>query len=562
MLIDSNAMLVLAIVIVGGLLAGRLARGVRVAAVTGQILLGVLIGHSGLSLFPQDAVEALTPVTHLALGLIAVVVGSHLNLRRLRGARLRLGLLLLGEMTITPAIVYVAAVYLGGAGWRVGMLLAAMAVSTAPATIVALVAETRSRGVFTKTLVGAVALNNIACILLFEVARMASRVGLEAGHDATALEYVLAPLRQLVFSGGLGGVIGVVLVLLTRHVIRSDQLATFSLVCVMLVAGLAESLGLSSLLACLFLGFTIANLTPDKDEIVESAFVGLRAAIFGVFFTLAGMHLDLQDLIASGMLVAVVFVARAVGKMCAARLSLTVAGATQKVRQYLGIALIPQAGVAVGLMLLVRDDPVMAPFASSLLAVGIAVVTLSELTGPFLVRHALLRSGEAEQDRDRILEFLHEENIVVGLDARSKEGAIEQLVDVLIRSNHLDADRDQLLKSVLDREAQMSTCFGEGLSVPHGILPTGSRIVGAMGISKDGWDFSAPDGRPVHVMVVLATPETGRARHLQVLAALAKALGTDHSRQRQLYAAATPAHAWEILHADDESQDFNYFIEE
>ena len=153
-------------------------------------------------------------------------------------------------------------------------------------------------------------------------------------------------------------------------------------------------------------------------------------------------------------------------------------------------------------------------------------------------------------------------NIVVGLDARSKEGAIEQLVDVLIRSNHLDADRDQLLKSVLDREAQMSTCFGEGLSVPHGILPTGSRIVGAMGISKDGWDFSAPDGRPVHVMVVLATPETGRARHLQVLAALAKALGTDHSRQRQLYAAATPAHAWEILHADDESQDFNYFIEE
>lgn len=391
---------------------------------------------------------------------------------------------------------------------------------------------------------------------------MASRVGLESGHDATAFEYVLAPLRQLAFSGGLGGAVGVILVLLTRHVIRSDQLATFSLVCVMLVAGIADSLQLSSLLACLFLGFTIANLTPDKDEIVESAFVGLRAAIFGIFFTLAGMHLDIQDLAASGTLVAVVFVARAVGKMCAARMSLAAAGATLKVRQYLGIALIPQAGVAVGLLLLVRDDPVMEPLASSLLAVGIAVVTLSELVGPFLVRHALSRSGEAEQDRDRILEFLHEENIVVGLEAHSKEKAIEQLVDVLIRSNHLDADRDQLLMSVLERESQMSTCFGEGLSVPHGILPTGSRIVGAMGISKEGWDFSTPDGRPVHVMVVLATPETGRARHLQVLAALAKALGTDHSRQRQLYAAATPAHAWEILHADDKSQEFNYFIEE
>lgn len=561
MLTDSNAILVLAIVIVGGLLAGRLAKGVRVAGVTGQILLGVLIGHSGLSLFPQEQVEALTPVTHLALGLIAVVVGSHLNLRRLRGARLRLGLLLFCEVTITPVIVYSAAVHVGGAGWRTGVLLAALAVSTAPATIVALVAETRSRGVFTKTLVGAVALNNIGCILLFEVAHMAARIGLVDGHDVTGMEYVLAPLRQLVFAALLGGGVGAALVLLTRHVIRSDQLATFSLVCVMLVAGLADALELSSLLSCLFLGFTLANLTPDKDEIVESAFVGLRAAIFGVFFTLAGMHLDVGSLLASGGLVTVVFIARALGKILAGRLSLSAAGATEKVQKYLGMALVPQAGVAVGLLLLVRDDPVMEPVASNLLAVGLAVVTLSELVGPFLVRHALIRVGEAEQDRDRILEFLHEENIVVDLDAESKEDAIEQLVDVLIRSNHLDADRDELLASVLEREKQMSTCFGEGLAVPHGILPTGKRIVGAMGISKEGWDFPSPDDRRVHCMVVLATPHTGRDRHLQVLAALAKALGTDHNRQRQLYGAASAAHAWEILHADD-AQDFNYFIDD
>ncbi len=561
MLTESSAILVLAIIMVGGLLAGRLAKMVRLAGVTGQILLGVLIGHSGLDLFAAERVEALTPVTHLALGLIAVVVGSHLHIRKLAGARLRLGLLLLGEVTLTPLIVYVAVVHLAGAEWRMGILLAALAVSTAPATIVALVAETRSRGVFTKTLIGAVALNNIACILLFEVAHMAARIGLEDGHDATAWEYVVAPLRQLAFAAFLGGGLGSALVLLTRHVIRSDQLATFSLVCVMLVAGLADSLGLSSLLSCLFLGLTLANLTPDKDEIVESAFVGLRQAIFGVFFTLAGMHLDVPALVASGGLVAIVFLARALGKIMAARLMLKAAGATSKVQKYLGMALVPQAGVAVGLLLLVRDDPVMAPVASNLLAVGLAVVTLSEVIGPFLVRHAIVGSGEAEQDRDRILEFLHEENIVVGLKADSKEHAIEQLVEVLIQTNHLRADRDELLTSVLDREAQSSTCFGEGLAVPHGILPTGPRIVGAMGISKQGWDFPSPDGRPVHCMVVLATPESWRDRHLQVLAALAKALGTDPGRQRQLYAAASPAHAWEILHADD-AQEFNYFIDD
>ena len=561
MLPDANPLLVLALVVVGGLLAGRLARRARVAGVTGQILLGVALGHSGLHIFPADRVDALAPVTQFALGLIAVSVGSHLNLPRLRGARLRLGLLVVAEATVTPILVYAAAVSIGGADWRTGLLLAALAVSTAPATIVALVSETRARGVFTKTLVGAVALNNIACIALFEVAHMASRVGLGPGEEPGLFDYLLAPLAEVVFSAALGFGVGAALVAMTRHVVRADQITTVSLVCVLLVAGLAETLELSSLLACLFLGVTLANLTPDKDEIVESAFAGLRQAIFAVFFTLAGMHLELSMLIEGGVLAGAVFGARWVGKVVAARLSLGLAGATAKVRDHLGGALVPQAGVAVGLLLLVQDDPVMGPLASRLLAVGLAVVTLNELVGPILVRRALVRSGEAEQDRDRILEFLHEENIVVGLSAATKEEAIAKLVDVLLRTNHLPDDREQLLASVLERERQMSTCIGEGLAVPHGILSSGGRIVGAMGLSAEGLPFETPDGRPVHCMVVLATPESERDRHLQVLASLAAAIGTDHNRQRQLYASATPAHAWELLHAE-EAQDFNYFIED
>jgi PTS system fructose-specific IIC component len=217
--------------------------------------------------------------------------------------------------------------------------------------------------------------------------------------------------------------------------------------------------------------------------------------------------------------------------------------------------------VAVGLVLVVTNDPVMAPIASQLLAVTLAVVTANELVGPALVKMSLQRTGEAGRDRDRILEFLHEENIIVDLTADTKEQAIRRLLDVLIRTNRLDADRDQLLESVLVRESQASTCLGEGLAVPHAIHDCGERIVGAMGISRKGLDFETPDHLPVHCMVVLATPASKGDRHLQVLAALAHAIATDPNRQRQLYAAATPAHAYEILHAD-EAQEFNWFVDD
>lgn len=544
-----------------GLVFGALARRFGMAGVTGQIVAGIVLGDSVLHAFSHADLDRLQPVTHFALGLIAVTVGGHLNVRRLRNARTRLGLLLLAEVTVTPAIVYFSTVYLAGASWRMGLLLSALAISTAPATVVALIHETRSRGVFTKTLVGAVALNNIACIAIFEAAHRAARVGLDGGEAPPVTDYVLGPLVELGATALLGIVAGMLLVGATRHVFASDRLATGSVITVLLASGVADALELSPMLACLFLGVTLANLTPDKDEIVESAFVNVRDAIFAVFFTLAGAHLDFGQLRIAGGLVATVVVGRLVGKVLACRIALTAAKATESLRKHLGGALVPQAGVAVGLLLIVRDDPALASLASSLLAIGLTTVAINEIIGPVLGRRALVKSGDADQDRARLIDFLHEENIVTDLRATTKEEAITQLVDVLIRSNRLEADRDALLESVLERERDMSTCFGDGLAVPHGILPTGEAMVGAMGISSEGLPFETPDGVPVHCMVVLATPDNERDRHLQVLAALARLVTSDRTIQRQLYHAESPGHAYELLHAG-EGATFNVFLDD
>jgi mannitol/fructose-specific phosphotransferase system IIA component (Ntr-type) len=238
------------------------------------------------------------------------------------------------------------------------------------------------------------------------------------------------------------------------------------------------------------------------------------------------------------------------------------AGATERVRKNLGLALLPQAGLAVGLMLLVTDDARFPDdMRSLLLALVLTVVLLNEIVGPVMTRVALARSGDLGKDRARLIDFIHEEHIVTDLEEDTVEQAIERLTRVLIRTNNLQVDKERLLESALAREARGSSSLGHGLAVPHADLEEGEAIVGAVGISAKGLPFDTPDGMPVHCMVLLATPPTQRDHRLEVIAAFAKAILTDRSIETQLYHARSPAHAYELLH-HDEAEDFNQFLED
>jgi Kef-type K+ transport system membrane component KefB/mannitol/fructose-specific phosphotransferase system IIA component len=561
MLDQGNPLLILALVLVAGVFSGQLARRFRLPAVTGQILAGILLGPSVLNIAGVAALHGLHPVTQFALGLMGVAVGNHLNLKRLRNARNRLLWLLLFEVTITPALVFLAIYMMPDVTWSFAFLLATMAISTAPATIVALVKEERARGVYVKTLVAAVALNNIACIAFFEMAHTAARVSRGVVGSGGVDDVLMAPFIELGASAGIGFGMGALLVLATRRLVRSDQLATASMAAILLTAGLADHLGFSSLLSCLFLGVTLANLTPDKDEIGHTVFSNFESAILAIFFTLAGMELDFGYVVPGGLLALLVVGTRMAGKLVAGRLAMKVAGAPRKLRENLGFGLIPQAGVAVGLVLLIQEDPSFADISALFLAVGLSSVTLNEIIGPIMTRIAIARSGEAGRDRARLIDFLHEENILIGLRARNKSDLIEEMVDHLVATTHVGIQRDRFLDNVLQREADISTCVGHGLAIPHGELEKGDEIVGVMGISPTGLDVETPDDQPLHCVILLATPRSQRDRHLEVLAAFAKAVGADANVQRQLYHAKSPAHAYEILHAED-AEDFNYYLDE
>lgn len=441
------------------------------------------------------------------------------------------------------------------------VLLATTSIATAPATIIALVKETRSKGVFVKTLIAAVALNNMACIILFEIARAFLRPGAAGGSNI--VESMLQPATQLVGAMLIGGLMGLGVELIGRVTVRRQLLATAAIAALLLASGLATLYGFSPLLACLVIGLVQTNLSPSREKLVYTAFEDFDPVILSIFFTLAGMHLKLEHLETVGLIAALFFVGRFCGKVLAADLAMRLAGATENVRRNLGVALIPQAGVAVGLVILIQEDPGFASIADTFAAVVLSVVTISEIVGPILTRRSLARCGEIDMDRSRLIDFIQEHDIITELEAETKEEAIRKLIDVFVRTHRLsEAEQAAFLQSVLDREEQMSTCLGGGLAIPHGELQEREGIIGIMGLSRRGLNFETPDGKPVHCMVLLATPPDQRQRHLEVLAALARHIGTNPEVQRSLFNASSPAHAYEIIHHGEAALDFNYFLEE
>lgn len=559
-LAGASPLLVLAVLLIAGGAGGMLAKRAGLPRVTGQILAGIALGPSVLGLFDGQSLHALLPITAFALALMTMSVGNHLDLRRLKGAGGRLGLLLVCEVLVVPLTVASALHMVLGLGYLEAALFGALAVSTAPATIVALVKETRARGVFVKTLLAGVALNNIACIVLFEAAHQGARVVLDTEQEHSWYEAAYTPVTKVLLALLVGGLVGYMLVRATRARHRPADLASATLVALLSAAGVAEFAGTSPLLAALFMGVTLVNLPGHREGLGEHVFEDFEPSILCIFFTMAGLELDFSYAKVAGGISLVFVVARLVGKVVAARIAMGAAAAPPALARYLGVALTPQAGVAIGLLLLVQRDPAMASVAHLLLAAGVTSVAINEVIGPVLTRYGLRRSGEADQDRSRLIEFLREETILTDFEANSKEEAIEALVDRMVQTCRVPVDRQALLQAVLQREAEASTCLGRGLAVPHAPLDQGQEILGVMGLSREGLGFETPDGERVHCMVLLATPPHLRDRHLQVLGALAR-LAEDDNVREDLFHSHSPAHAYVLLQTE-EFEDFNAFLEE
>ncbi len=555
---ELGPLITFAVVLTVGLLGGEVAARARLPRVTGWILTGVVLRAVDLPVLAPDRLAAFGPFSQLVLGYIAFTVGSHLHIRSLINAHKRLVLLVLTEMIVTPLVVLSAMRFIGDVSLEESLLFAAIAVAGAPGTTVIVIREARARGVFVKTLIAAVALIDMVAVCFFVIVEEELKAG--PATYSLLVNGLPAVLRTVAIAVGVGLGAAGVSVAMTRAIVGPRLLGASLVASILLAWGVAEWAGVSSILAVTFLGVALANLITDKERAGEAYLNTYGSVLFTAFYTFAGLRLNFAHVLPLAMLIAVFFVGRLVAKWLSAYLAMTLAQAPKHVRYLLGPALLPHGGVAVGLIIAVQADPNLAAYGDNILTVGLSALAINQLIGPSATRWALFKANEAGLDRPRLLDFIREQDILVGLRNKSPKAALERLSLHLYKTHDLSADRETFLKGLLEREEE-AWYLGEGLAIPHQRIEMGEDMAGVIGLSKEGFDWDTPDGKKVHAIVLLASPTNQRDRHLEVIAAFARIVSREASLRDQFYHASSAAHAYNILHAEDVAE-FNYFLDD
>ncbi|MEO6526374.1 MAG: cation:proton antiporter [Gemmatimonadaceae bacterium] len=385
----------LGLILLFALLVGHLVKFARVPEVTGYLIAGTLVGPSVLGWVSRENLEALHVFSEVALGLILFSIGGVFEVARIRRIGRLVLVITLAESACATVLVTLGMVALGQP-WSVALLLGVIAVSTGAASTLMVIRENNAAGPFTESLTGVIALNNILALVAFSLAAASIDViALAATADVTAEGVVRAlfPLAwQLVGSSALGFLVGLLLASWASQVKESGEVLILLVGCVLLTVGVATAIDLSPLVASLAVGATLANLSARSRRLFD-ALSHTDPPLYVIFFVLAGADLNLALLPSLGALGGVYVVCRAGGKFAGSWLAARHLDAPEPVRRLMGLSLLAQAGLAVGLVLVTRERfPDISPTVTT---VVLGAVVVFEIAGPLSARFALDRSGES-----------------------------------------------------------------------------------------------------------------------------------------------------------------------
>lgn len=394
----------IAILLATGLLFAKIVQRFHLPSVTGYILAGLMLGPSGLEVLTIESVgHQLDHFTQIALMMLAFGIGEHIELRRMQTIAKDVAYIGFIQAIVTYLFVlvatYVVAQLVSSTSSQreniiLAMLLGAIAVATAPAALLLVVRELKARGPFTSTLMAIIAIDDGLCIVVFGIT-------VSIGHQllgnstTTPIMGILGAVSEIFFSVVIGVATGFLLDLVLDKLQRRGEMLTAGLALLLLCGEITRELHLSPLLAGMMAGFVIIN-RAKRDVRLFRALNNFEPPIYVLFFALAGVHLDLSALWLAGWVGVAYFIARFAGKYLGSFLGAALSGSTSTVRNYMGLALIPQAGVAIGLVFIIAGDPQLSGWTGIITPVVFAGVMVSELFGPSLVRLSLQRAGETE----------------------------------------------------------------------------------------------------------------------------------------------------------------------
>lgn len=406
----------ISVALLAGLMLSRPAKKLGLPAVTAYLIAGILIGPyclgqlgvEGLGFVSHDSVTALSMFSEVALGFIAFAIGNEFRLSQLRAIGRQATIVAIFQALMATALVDAALIALhfvlgeDKLPLTACIMLGAVATATAPAATLMVVRQYKAKGPVTDILLPVVALDDAVGLVVFAISFGISRAIAEGAISVVGI--LVEPLIEIVGSLVLGALMGYIFNYCEKFFHSNSRRTSMSVTFVILTVALSMlefevagvHVGFSSLLVCMMLGTVFCNICDFSAELMDRV-DGWTTPLFVLFFVLSGAELELSvfaDIAIVGI-GAVYIIFRSLGKISGAAISARAAGCQDTIVKYLGITLLPQAGVALGMSM----KALALPGAGTLVRnVTLFSILVYELVGPLLTKKALMAAGEIDPE--------------------------------------------------------------------------------------------------------------------------------------------------------------------
>ncbi|MBP5618550.1 MAG: cation:proton antiporter [Clostridia bacterium] len=386
-----NTFLYLALMIFVGMGFGRLAKLCKLPNVTGYLVGGLVLGPSVLGLVPADALAGMDLLSDLALGFIAFSIGNEFKLSYFK--RVGATPIVIAVLESLLAVVAVAGgLMLAGFEVSFALVLGSIAAATAPAATIMVIKQYKAKGPMTETLLSVVAIDDATALIFFSLC--VAVAGAMNGKAGSLSQSLLSPLVEIGGAILLGFALGLLFLLPLRWFKKDGNRLALIFGFVLAGVGLANLLNVSALLLCMAMGAALANFSKDVDHILKLT-DGVTPPLFLLFFVTSGAELQLGVLPSIGVAGVLYVTLRVVGKLGGAGLGGVLCKAEPSIKKYLGLALVPQAGVAIGLSL--AATRVVPEYGSQIRAIILCATLIYEMVGPALSKLSLKKAGEIKE---------------------------------------------------------------------------------------------------------------------------------------------------------------------
>ncbi len=413
------------------LLSTRLVRILKLPNVTGYIVTGILAGPFIFGLLFNNFtfenikegpiyqfVQQINWVSTVALGFIAFSIGTSFRLSTLKAVGKKVIIITIleafgGSLLVILALLVAHFIAPDVVTWELLLTLGAIASATAPAATLMVIKQYNARGPLVDTLLPVVALDDAVALILFAVLfQIAS--ALASGNGISAYTIIIKPLLEILISLGVGVILGLIISFMNRFFKSRNNRLIWCIFSVFAAIGFyylfkSEFMGsfeLSSLLVCMMAGALYTNLCKDSGKTLD-VMDRFTSPIYMMFFVISGASLDLSIFFSGDGLVVVIIasiyvISRVVGKWLGAFTGASISHSEPQIKKYLGFALIPQAGVAIGLSTtayrIFSENPVTQKAGALILAIILTSTLIYELVGPLSAKFALSKAGEISRD--------------------------------------------------------------------------------------------------------------------------------------------------------------------